>query len=458
VQVPERVERRHLATLPPLAAEAAEAVLSPPRLPAGAAAQVPLAIAAARTTLPVTIVAPAGAGRLAMARALHARAGRTGPLVAATGRRPCLDGLPEGASLTLDVTALAPETLLVLEALLDDGRVWVLAHAEPGRDLPPALAPRLGAAMLVVPPLARRTAELPALADAMLAAHATRLGRTDVAFTPAARARLGGHAWAGDLAELETVVARAVLAAPEHLIDEEHLGLNALDVNGTAAGGEPDVELELLLAELAHELRNPLVTIKTYADHLPDMLEDAELRTRFATLTGEAIERMDGVLENLLAFARLRAPRRRPVELEPIIDRVLGEIAPELAERAISIRRAGDGGVRCAVDADHLAYAFRNLFAGVAREAPPRDELSLETAANGVVTIRFAAGTAAGRLRQLVAPNGAGALGDPTLLPLSFRLARGVLERNGGGLTLEERPDEGTMLVVQLPATQEERK
>ena len=451
--MPERVERRLLATLPPLAAEAAEAVLSPPRLPAAVAARVPLAIAAAQTALPVTIVAPAGAGRLAIARALHARAGRPGPLIAATGRRPSLEDLPAGASLTLDVTVLAPETLLVLEAVLDDGRVWVLACAEPGRDLPPALAPRLGAAMLVVPPVAARAAEIPALADAMLAAQAARLGRDDVAFTSPARARLASHPWAGDLSELESVVTRALLSTPERLVGEEHLGLDAPDATAGAEDA-PDVQLELLLAELAHEVRNPLVTIKTYAEHLPDMLEDAELRARFATLTREGIERIDGLLENLLAFARLRAPRSAPVEIELILDRVLTEIGPELAERSVSIRRAGNAGVQCAADPEHLAYAFRNLLAGVVREVPPRDELLLETSANGVVTLRFATGdVAAHRLRQLVVPNGGGALGDPTLLPLSFRLARGVLERNGGGLTLE-----GTMLVVQLPTTQEEKR
>jgi signal transduction histidine kinase len=458
VQVLERADRRRLATLPPLATEAADALLSPPRLPTAAVATLPLAIAAARTVLPVTIVASAGAGRLGIARALHARAGRPGPLLAATGRRPCLDALPEGASLTLDVNALAPEALLVLEALLEDRRVWVLACADPDRPLPAALAPRLGGAVLSVPPLAARAAEIPAIADAMLAAEAARLGHADAAFTAAARMRLARHAWSGDLAELETVVAHAALAAGEHLVGEEHLRLDALPAMD-AAPDESDGQLELLLAELAHELRNPLVTIKTYADHLPEMLEDAELRTRFATLTGEAIERMDGLLENLLGFARLRAPQRRRVELEPILDRVLAEIGPELAERDVSVRRGGNAGVECAGDAEHLAYAFRNLFAGVVREVPPRDELVLDTSANGVVTLRFAAGAAAAsRLRQLVAPNGGGTLEDPTLLPLSFRLARGVLERNGGGLTLEERPDEGTLLVVQLPATQEEMK
>jgi signal transduction histidine kinase len=459
VQVLARAERRRPATLPPLATEAADALLSPPRLPAAAAATVPLAIAAAQTSLPVTIVAPAGAGRLAIARALHACSGRPGSLLAATGRRPCLDDLPADASLTLDVTALAPDALLVLEALLDDRRVWVLACAEPERALPPALASRLGAVVLAIPPLVARAAEIPALADAMLAAEAARLGRADVAFTAAARTRLAHHAWGGDLVELETVVARAALTAAEHLVGEEHLGLDApAFVTEAAAPDASDGQLELLLAELAHEVRNPLVTIKTYADHLPEMLEDADLRTRFATLTGEAIERIDGLLENLLDFARLRAPERKRVDLEPVLDRVLAEIGPELEGREVSVRRGGNGAVACAADAEHLAFAFRNLFAGVLREIPPRDELVLDTTANGVVTLRFAAGAAASRLRQLVAPNGAGGFGDPTLLPLSFRLARGVLERNGGGLTLEERPDEGAMLVVQLPATQEETK
>jgi signal transduction histidine kinase len=451
--VPGPVEPRRCAALPPLAPEAAAAVLAPPRLPADAAAALPRALAAAAAGLPVTLVAPRGA-RVALARALHARAGRPGPLLVAAARRPALAALPAGATVLLDVARLAPETLSAVEALVDDGAVWVLAWVVPGEAPPAALAHRLAAATLVVRPLAERPADVPALADALLAAHAPRLGRA-LAFTPAARARLARHPWPGDVAELEGVVARAALAAGDAPVDEEHLGLRAPEAEPDTA----DPQLELLLAELAHELRNPLVTIKTYADHLPDMLEDAELRARFAALAGEGIARMDGLLENLLAFARLRAPRPGPVEVQPLLDRALADVGPELAERAVTVHRAGDGGARCAGDPEHLAYAFRNLVAGIVREVPAREELALETTTNGVVTIRFASGAAsADRLRRLVAPNGGGALGDPTLLPLSFRLARDVLARNGGGLTLEERPGAGTTLVVQLPATREETR
>lgn len=449
-----RAEPRRWTLLPPLAPEAAATLLAPPRLSAEAAGVVSLALGAARTALPVTIVAPADASRLAIARALHAAAGRPGPLVAAGGRRPRLDLLPARATLVVDPRALAPETRLVLEALLDDGAVWCLASLPPDTEPPPGLAARLAGVVLRVPPLRQRPRDAAALADAALAAVAARLGR-ELAFTAGARARLARHAWPGDVPELDTVVARAALAAPDRLVGEEHLGLDAAPETEAA----PGAELELVLAELAHELRNPLVTIKTFADHLPDLLKDAELRARFAALTGEAIERMDGLLENLLAYARLRAPRSAPVAVQPILDRILAEVEPELAGREVHVRREGDGDVRCAADAEHVAYALRNVVAGVVREVPPRDELVLETAVNGAVTIRLgSSGAAGGRLRRLVVPNGGATIGDPTLLPLSFRLARGVLERNGGGLALEERPDAGTTLVVQLPATEEERR
>jgi signal transduction histidine kinase len=464
---PERAESRGRTVLPPLVGEAA-AVLARPRLPADAVERLPLAREAAAARIPVLVHAPAAGGRLLLARALHALAGPEGPLVAAAGRRPTLASWPAGAALYLDVTALAPEAVLALEALLDDGLTWVVAGAEPGAPLPSALASRLDAVVLAVPPLRARAAELPALAADALARLARRAGRPAPRLTAAALALVTAHTWSGDMAELEAVLARGLLAARTDEIDIEHLGLQmGLEVEatplpavGAAGAAHPGPELEFLLAELAHELRNPMVTIKTYARHLPQMLEDAELRTRFAGLCDEAIERMDGLLENVLTFARLSEPHRQSVALEPLLERVLAEAQPELAGHSVWVRHAPGPPARCAADPEHVAYALRNLFAGVVREIPAREQLVLDAAANGVVTIRFAAGgQATERLRRLTAPerspgtegSEAATLADPTLLPLSFRLARAVLARNGGSLAVVPDPGQMTTVVVQLP-------
>jgi signal transduction histidine kinase len=430
-------------------------------LPAAAASLVPVARRAGAAVVPVLLAVPAAAGRLLLARALHADAGRGGPLVAASGRRPPLTGLAAGTTLYLDAGALAPETALALEALLDDGTIWVLAGVEPGVSLPGALAGRLAAVVVEVPPLVARAGDLPALAEAALGALARRRGGTAPRLSPSALAHLTSHSWPGDLAELETVLARAFLLAPGETIEAEHLGLAA--PSALAVPEEPrretGAELEFLLAELAHELRNPLVTIKTFAQHLPALLDDAELRQRFAGLAEEAIGHMDDLLENALQFARLTTPRRESIEVGPLLDRVLADVTAELAGREVRVRHATAPGARCAADPEQLAYALRNLVAGVGREVPAREELVIEATANGVVSLRFAAGGAAAeRLRRLAAPGDTSqlrsTLGDPTLLPLAFRLARGVLARNGGGLAVVPGPEGATTLVVRLPVPQ----
>src|SRR5262249_2950717 len=193
--------------------------------------------------------------------------------------------------------------------------------------------------------------------------------------------------WPGDLQELEMVIARGLLHAGAATITARHLSGEA-----AAAPSEPvlrpradgHARVEYLAAEMAHELKNPLVTIKTFADHLPAMLDDAELRTRFAELATESIARMDDLLENVLAFARQGAPRPSAVDMGPLLDAVVAEVEPELAARGVRLDYAGANGARRRADADQLAYALRNLLGGVPREVPPGDALHVDRRAPGV--------------------------------------------------------------------------
>jgi hypothetical protein len=128
----------------------------------------------------------------------------------------------------------------------------------------------------------------------------------------------------------------------------------------------------------------------------------------------------------------------------------------------VRVRQTATPAARCAGDPDHLVYALKNLFAGVLREVPAREELALDATANGVVTLRFSAGGAAAeRLRRLAGrsepDDDTSTLGDPTLLPLSFRLARAVIARNGGALTVVPEAANETTLVIRLPTAHAEQ-
>jgi DNA-binding NtrC family response regulator len=105
--------------------------------------------------------------------------------------------------------------------------VWLLGAVDPGAAAPPPLAARLGGVVLELPPLAGRIVDLPALAADVLARIAGRAGTPPPAIAPGTLARLAEHAWPGDLAELEAVLARAMLVAGDRTIEPDDLALDA---------------------------------------------------------------------------------------------------------------------------------------------------------------------------------------------------------------------------------------
>jgi signal transduction histidine kinase len=452
-------EHTALIPLPPMSAEQARRLLAPPWVPTMLAHSIARACRARPLAVPIRLVVPHPALGLRFARAIHALTGAQGELLMATGARPELRGLPLGSAVVVDPSSLADEPRIALEALLDDGHVWVIA-AGPADDLPVGLAERFAAVVLDVPPLARRQLELGTLATAILQMLATRAGRPGLVLTPGARRRLAMHAWPGDVLELEAVLGRALATTEGATIDVSHLeldGARTVDAEPPAESAEPapaDPRLEGLLAELAHEILNPLSTVKMLVGHLPQLLADAESRDAMAGRADEAITRVDTLLQNVLEYARLGAPAPQPVAVGPLLDRLLAESADQRAERAVRVRRTGGDAVTCIADPGQLEYGLRNLLAGVIREVPPRDEVAIEASQNGVVAVHFAPGDVpAARLRAMVATEGATALGDPTMLPLAFTLARAVIERNGGTLGVHEEAGGPTTLVVRLATT-----
>jgi signal transduction histidine kinase len=442
-------EQRGRTVLPPLGAEATRAALSPPRLPASAVADAALARDAGALAVPVWLEVPARTGRTLLARALHAASGRTGPLVAPDGRWRTLADVPPGGSVLIHAETLPPSVVPIVESLIDDGSTWVLLSAPADHVLAAALAPRLDAIRLRIPPLHARRDDLPALARHVLAVLSARRGTPPPALTAEAIAYLTARPWPGDVAELEAVLSRAVLRAGDAPIVTRHLAGDA-DPPAPPVTDVRRAQLEYLVAEMAHELRNPLATIKTFAQ-LPGLPDDADLRARFASLTQDAIARMDGVLENVLAFARLGAPSPADVELGPFLDGLLAESRPAFAERGVAIDYVPANGAHCLVDREQVAYALRNVLGGIAREVPAQDAVRVDAGSAGFVRVDFddRDGTAE-RLRRLVVAEHAVDPDDRTLLPLVFTLARAVLERNGGALTMQARPDGRAAIEVRL--------
>jgi signal transduction histidine kinase len=116
-----------------------------------------------------------------------------------------------------------------------------------------------------------------------------------------------------------------------------------------------------VVAGIAHEIRNPLnsirLTIRVLARRLhsqPEAIESIQL------LTGE-IDRLDTLLKSLLAFRPDEPPKIRLQPLQPILDRTLALVKPHASESGVAIHVNGALESQAAVDSDFLQQALMNL-------------------------------------------------------------------------------------------------
>jgi DNA-binding NtrC family response regulator len=152
-----------------------------------------------------------------------ALARRIGKFEAANGGTLLLDEISE-----MDVRLQAKLLRAIQEREIDrvggnaPVRVNVRILATSNRDLPAEAAAgrfredlyfRLNVVGLRIPPLRERPADIPALTDHYARHYAALNGLPDRPITPDARLRLAGHAWRGNVRELENIMHSAVLLA-----------------------------------------------------------------------------------------------------------------------------------------------------------------------------------------------------------------------------------------------------
>jgi PAS domain S-box-containing protein len=120
--------------------------------------------------------------------------------------------------------------------------------------------------------------------------------------------------------------------------------------------------LGTLAAGMAHEIKNPLVAMKTFTQLLPERYEDPDFRNTFSNLVGEEVSRIDRIVNQLLRFARPAKPSLAPVTLHAVLDNTLNLLNQQIRHRNIRPAREYRASTdRILGDADMLAQAFLNF-------------------------------------------------------------------------------------------------
>ncbi len=117
-----------------------------------------------------------------------------------------------------------------------------------------------------------------------------------------------------------------------------------------------------LAAGVAHEIRNPLSSIRGFAQYLRHVLEDRPDARQYTDVIIREMDRINRVVGDLLTFARPRKIEARPADVRDLVDHVSRLVQADAAARRIGIEKQVAPEVRSVVlDASQMTQALLNL-------------------------------------------------------------------------------------------------
>jgi two-component system, NtrC family, sensor histidine kinase HydH len=211
--------------------------------------------------------------------------------------------------------------------------------------------------------------------------------------------------------------------------------------------------LGTLASGIAHEVRNPLSSIKGYAGFFGSLFEDGSENQKAARLMVEEIDRVDRVISELLEFARPADLQLRPTQPEPLISHSLHIIRHEAGNAGIRIKETIDAPLpELHLDPDRFSQVLLNLYINAIQAMPHGGELTVDVRVKGDAVLFAVSDTGQGIL-----PDDQGAVFNPYYTTkkkgtgLGLAIVHKIIEHHNGTVWLDSAMGKGTTFYISIP-------
>ena len=212
-----------------------------------------------------------------------------------------------------------------------------------------------------------------------------------------------------------------------------------------------------LAAGVAHELRNPLSSIKGYASYLGGRFPEGSEDREAARVMVQEVDRLNRVISDLIGVSRPTDIHPRQVDMAALVDNTLRLLTQDATQRGITLTREGEG--EAWLDPDRFRQALLNVC------------LNAVEAMGGGGELRLIIHRQGNRMHLDVCDNGPGIppdilnrIFDPYFTTksqgtgLGLAMVLKVTEAHGGSVRITSEtagPKRGTVVHFVLPATPE---
>jgi two-component system sensor histidine kinase HydH len=208
-----------------------------------------------------------------------------------------------------------------------------------------------------------------------------------------------------------------------------------------------------MAAVLAHEVRNPLGSIRGTAEILRDDYHPGDPKYEFIEIQIKETERLNRVVEEFLRMARPQPAEMRRCSLREELETIVTLTANDAREREVKlVLEPAAGDTLVSGDGEKLRQAFLNIVINALQATPHGGNVAITTRkADSMYEIRFrdsGAGIDAGALVRIfdpfftTKPDGTG---------LGLSITKKIIEGHGGTLEVESELGRGTTAIVRLP-------
>lgn len=212
-----------------------------------------------------------------------------------------------------------------------------------------------------------------------------------------------------------------------------------------------------LAAGVAHEIRNPLSSIKGFATYFKERYRDTPDDQRIADIMVGEVERLNRVIGQLLDFARPMDLRKEPRPLLDIVNRSLDTVEKQAQERGITIHRPHPSAEPCIaeVDPDKIGQVMLNCLLNAMEAMEGGGALSVSVDCDEkpsrfcIIIHDTGHGIPADDLPQIFVPyftskqSGTG---------LGLAIVHKIMEAHGGEIKVESVQGQGTTVTLIIPS------
>ena len=220
--------------------------------------------------------------------------------------------------------------------------------------------------------------------------------------------------------------------------------------------------LGTLAAGVAHEIRNPLVSVQTFIQLLPERQGDEEFRTTFRDLVLAELDRICALINDLLALSRPRPALLQPADLNELVRQIVRLLDADARKHEVGLAYRPSAVPRVVLDEAQVKQVLVNVILNGIQACAPRGTVEVTTQAEesggrrwGVVTV---ADTGPG-----VAPELAERIFDPFYTTkesgtgLGLFIARRIVSEHRGHVRVAPRAGGGTACTIFLPCSPDGR-